>query len=133
MMRKVAIILLLLMNSAAFAQSYPDRDEEVMQKMMQQVQKMEKCMQSIEQEKLKLLEQRSEQFETEMKSLCASGKRNKAQEKAILFGKEMEKDPTMKTMQKCSEIMKGEMPNMPYMDQHKEYSAQHVCDQIGGN
>jgi len=127
-MKISAIILLLLMPIVTFAQNYQGMSEEDMQKMTQQMQKMETCMQNVDQAKLKVLEQRSYQFEAEVKSLCDSGKREEAQAKAISFGKEIAIDPTMQAMRKCNEMMKGMMPKMPFMDQHKDPSSHHVCD-----
>lgn len=127
-MKISAITLLILMPVVIFAQNYQDMSEEEIQKMMQQMQDMGSCMQNVDQAKLKVIEQRSKQFEAEAKSLCANGKREEAQAKAISFGKEIAKDPTMQAMSKCSEMMEGNMPDMPFMDQHKDSSNHHVCD-----
>lgn len=127
-MKILAITLLILMPVVIFAQNYQDMSEEEIQKMMQQMQDMGSCMQNVDQAKLKVIEQRSKQFEAEAKSLCANGKREEAQAKAISFGKEIAKDPTMQAMSKCSEMMEGNMPDMPFMDQHKDSSNHHVCD-----
>ena len=132
-MKISAIILLLLIPIVAFAQNYQDMSEEDMQKMTQQMQKMETCMQNIDQAKLKVLEQRTYQFEAEVRSLCDSGKREEAQAKTISFGKEIANDPTMQAMRKCRKMMKGMLPKMPYMDQHKDSSNRHVCDQVADN
>jgi len=127
-MKISAIILLLLIPIVTFAQNYQGMSEEDMQKMTQQMQKMETCMQNVDQAKLKVLEQRSYQFDAEVRSLCDSGKREEAQAKAISFGKEIANDPTMQAMRKCSEMMEGMMPKMPFMDQQKDFSSHHVCD-----
>ncbi len=129
-MKIAAIILLLLMPTVASAQNYQGMNEGD----MQQMQKMQSCMQEVDQAKLKVIEQRSYQLEAEVKSLCAKGKRDKAQDKAISFGMEMMNDPEMLKMRKCGEMMKGTMPTMPaiptmpYMDQEKDSSSNHVCD-----
>ena len=127
-MKISAIILLLLMPMVTVAQNYQGMNEGEMQKMMQQMQKMQSCMQNVDQAKLKVFEQRSYQMEAEIKSLCASGQRDEAQEKAVSFGTEMAKDPTMQAMRKCGKMMKGMMPKMPFMDQDKDRSSRHVCD-----
>lgn len=121
-------ILLLLIPIVTFAQNYQGMNEGDMQKIRQQMQKMQSCMQNVDQAKLKVLEQRSNQFGAEVKSLCASGKRDEAQKKAISFGKEMANDPSMQAMRKCGEMAKGMMPKMPFMDQDKDLSSYHVCD-----
>jgi len=127
-MKILASILLLLMPMVTVAQNYQGMNEGDMQKMMEQMQEMQSCMQNVDQAKLKVLEQRSYEIEAEVKSLCTSGKRDEAQKKAISFGKEVAKDPTMQAMRKCGEMMKGMTPNMPFMDQDKDYSSHHVCD-----
>ncbi len=121
-------ILLLLIPMIAAAQNYQGMNEEDMQKVMQQMQKMQACMQNVDQDKLKALEQRSKQFETKVKSLCANEKRDEAQKKAISFGMEMAKDPSMQQMRKCGELSKAMMQKMPFMDQDKDYSSHDVCD-----
>jgi len=127
-MKIPVIILLLLMPIVALAQSHQGMNEKDMQKMMQQMQKMKSCMQNIDQTKLKALEQRSSRSEAEVKSLCASGKREEAQAKAISFGKKIASDSIMQAMKKCSEMTKGMMSKAPIMDQHKDRSGHHVCD-----
>ena len=129
---KVSLVLLLLLPATAMAQNYQGMNEQDMQKMMQQMQKMQTCMQDVDQEKLKELEQQSQQVNAELETLCADGKRDEAQAKAISFGKEFANNPTLQTMRKCGELMEGLAPEMPLMnmDQYKDKdrSNQHVCD-----
>jgi hypothetical protein len=132
-MKISAIILLLLMPMVTVAQNYQNMSEEDMQKMMQQAQKMQSCMQNIDQAKLEAIDKRSSEILANIDSLCASGKRDEAQQTAISYGKEMAKDPTMQAMRKCSEMMSGEMmqgmmPKTPLMDLDKDLSSRHVCD-----
>lgn len=129
-MRMAATLLLLLVPMITAAQDYQGMSEEDMEKMMQAMQKMESCMENVDQSKLKILEQRSHEVETEIESLCADGKRDEAQNKALSFGREIAQDPTMKDMRKCGEAMKGMMPKMPFTDQNQDQdrSVRHVCD-----
>ena len=132
-MKISAIVLLLLMPMVTVAQNYQNMSEEDMQKMMQQAQKMQSCMQNIDQAKLEAIDKRSSEILANIDSLCASGKRDEAQQTAISYGKEMAKDPTMQAMRKCSEMMSGEMmqgmmPKTPLMDLDKDLSSRHVCD-----
>ncbi len=134
-MKTSIFLLFLFLPTIAFAQDFQNMNQGDMQKMMEQAQKMQVCIQNIDQEKLQELEQRSEQFGIEIKTLCDSGKRDKAQEKAMSFAKEMAKDPTVLQMGKCGEMMQGAMPDMmadmPFMDQEQdgEQSSMHVCDE----
>ena len=89
-------------------------------------------MEKIDQAELDVLEKKAEQFEVEMKSLCASGKRDAAQEKAMVYMKEIVNSSAVREAKKCGEKMKGMMQGMmsdaPFMNQDKDYSSQHVCD-----
>ncbi|MCG6938486.1 MAG: hypothetical protein LJE83_10000 [Gammaproteobacteria bacterium] len=118
------VILLLLITTAVNAQNYPGMNEADMQKL----QEMQSCMNNIDQEQLKALEQRQNQFDAEVRALCDSGKRDEAQKKAILFEKEMMKNPAVQAVSKCSEITKGMVPEMTFMNQDENSSNQHVCD-----
>ena len=127
-MKISAISLFLLTSTAAVAQNYQGMNEADMQNMMEQMQQMQSCMADVDQDELKALEQRANQFEAEVKSLCNNGKRDEAQQKAFVFAKEIAKDPTIATMRKCGEMAQGTMPPMPFEDQQDDGSEQHVCD-----
>ncbi len=127
-MRIQMIIPFLLLPTLAVAQNYQGMSEQDMQKMMQQAQQMEACMQDIDQAKMRELEQRSYQLDAELKALCSSGKRSEAEAKALAFAQEMEQDTTVQKLKKCGELMQGMLPQMPFMDQPTKESG-HVCDQ----
>ena len=131
-MKKSAIVLLLLMPTTSYAQNPMAMSEADMQKMMQQMQKAQACMEKIDQAELDALGKQANQFEAEMKSLCASDKRDAAQEKAMVYAREVMDRPVVKEARRCGEMMQGAMQgmsqNMPYMGQDKDYSSQHVCD-----
>ena len=127
-MKKLAITLLCLTPITSFAQNPMGMSEGDMQKMMQQMQEAQTCMEKIDQSELEVLEKKAEQFEAEVKSLCASGKRDAAQDKAIVYTKEIVNSSAVKAAKKCGEMMKGMMQDMSFMKQDKDYSSQHVCD-----
>jgi len=131
-MKKLVITLLCLMPITSFAQNPMGMSEADMQKMMQKMQEAQACMEKIDQSELDALEKKSKQFETEMKSLCASGKRDEAQERAMVYMKEIVNSSAVKEAKRCGEMMKGAMQgmmqDMPFMNQDKDYSSKHVCD-----
>ena len=127
-MKKLLIFPLLLTPVVCLAQNYQGMNEEDMQKMMQQMEKMQSCMEKVDTDRLKALEQKSRQMETEIKSLCDSGKRDEAQKKALSFGKEIANDRTMKTIQKCGEMMKDIMPEITFKGLDKDSMDRHICD-----
>ena len=131
-MKKLAIILLCLAPITSYAQNPMGMSEADMDKMMRQMQEAQACMEKIDQAELDALEKKANQFEAEMKSLCASGKRDQAQEKAMVYVKQVVNSSAVKQARKCGEMMKGAMQgmgqSMPFMDEDKDYTSQHVCD-----
>ena len=131
-MKRLAITLLCLIPMSSFAQFNMSMNEADMQNMMQQMQKAQTCMEKINQSELDALEKRANKFEAEMKSLCAAGKRDAAQEKAMVYMKEIVNSSAVQQARKCGEMMKGAMQgmmqDMPFMEEDKDYSRQHVCD-----
>ena len=130
-MKKLLFSVCLLVPAMAMAQQMSEQD---MQKMMANIQEMSACMQNIDQNEIKALEQDSKQFESEVKALCNEGKRDQAQQQAIEFSEKMMKAPALVTMRECTEkmtvSMKGMMPNMDPEEIAKDFSDSHVCDEI---
>jgi hypothetical protein len=134
-MKLFTVICLLLLPAAAMAQQPQGMD---IQKMMEQAQAMQKCMQSVDQAELEKFQQRAMEVNKEIKSLCAAGKRDEAQSLAISFGKEAAQNKAMQEMEKCGEMAKDFMPgmsegmsDMPETHGDIDYSKQHVCDNLG--
>lgn len=128
-MKKFIVTLMFMVPVAAYAQNPMGMSQQDMQKMMQQAQEAQACMEKIDQSGLQGLEERQKQFEEDVKSLCASGKRGAAQDRAMSYVREMTNNPSIKAMKKCGEKMRGMMQNMPFMNQDDEdYSNRHVCD-----
>jgi hypothetical protein len=100
------------------------------------MQEAQACMENIDQSQLDALEKKAKQFEAEMKSLCASGKRGEAQDRAMDYMKEVVGSPVVKEAKRCGEMMKGMMDGMmqgmnqqgSLMTEDKDYTNQHVCD-----
>jgi len=131
-MKIVTVVLVALMPLLVNAQGFPGGggDPQQMQAMMAKAQQMQACMQNIDQSKMKAFQQKGQQMATEIKTLCAAGKRSKALEKAISYGQEMASDPSIQELRKCSEIMEGFVPDMmklaePYLTENSEV---HICD-----
>ena len=98
--------------------------------LMEQAQKAQACMQDIDTSEFDRLEQEGNKIEAEIKDLCASGKRDQAQEQAIAYSKEMMALPAMQKMHECSELMRGMMPNMPFDNFEEEFKNKNICDEI---
>lgn len=128
MMKSLAVCLAALLPLNLMAQTYQGMSEADMKKMMQQAQQMQACMAQIDRAKADALKERSERISKELETLCAQGKRDAAQRKAIAYGKEMADDPTAQIMRRCGDMMKGAMPQMPYTGQARKDGKSHVCD-----
>ena len=130
-MKNTIYFAILLMPILVSAQNIPGVDPQKMQAMMQKAQEMQACMQNVDQTEMKAFQQRLKQTGDEVKGLCTAGKRAKARSKAISFSKEIASSTTMQEMKKCSEIMKGFMPDFSEITQayQDDGSKGHVCDQ----
>ncbi|MGB7933033.1 MAG: hypothetical protein WCH04_12550 [Gammaproteobacteria bacterium] len=130
-MKIPAGVLALLLPVLAIGQNYPGMSGGDTQNMMLQMQKMQACMQSVDQSRLQAFEQQAKRVEAEVKSLCASGKRDEAQQKAVAFSQEFASDPDTRKLMECTKMMSSAMPEMPFMDQANDSgnSVKHVCDQ----
>jgi hypothetical protein len=124
MKKRIALVLLLLPMTAQAQNPYDMGGEEMNRMMMQ----MESCMENIDEARMDALQGRSDQVNAEIRALCAQGKRDKAQQRAVAFGREMAADPTVKQMRRCGEMMQGMLPELDYMTE-EEARAGHVCDQ----
>jgi len=125
---KLSIIAFFVLLPVVTLAQQSSMNEQDMQKMMEQAQKMQACMQGLDQNELKRLEQSSHQMEAEIKALCADGKRQEAENKAMAYAMEISKDPTVTTMRQCGEMMKGVLPQMPFVNQDATSSSKHICD-----
>lgn len=132
-MKRLTVSLLSFLIFDAHAQMPPGMNQAQMQKMMQQMQNMQTCMQKIDKTEMKAFEQRAGTMESEVKALCAQGQRDKAQSVAMAFGMDIAQSPSLQEMKKCSEHMKGFVPKIPAansVDSDNEPSPKHVCDEI---
>lgn len=124
-----ALILFVLYSSLAFSAQPEQMTEEQMQQMMENAQKMQECMAKIDQSAMDALAAKGEKMHAEIKKLCAAGKRDEAQKKAIVYGKEMSSSKEMKAMQQCGEMAKQMMQQMPMGDVENTDQG-HTCDGI---
>lgn len=124
--------LALLPLPPALAQPPPGMNEADMQRMMQQMQKAQACMEQIDQAEMQRMQQRAQQLDTEIEALCAQGKRDEAERTALAFAKEMDASPSVSKMKQCGELMpdmSAMMPMpMPYPQPADQSTGTHICD-----
>ena len=131
-MRKTILALLLLpfVVVVPLATAQNTLNGQDMSKIMEQAQKAQACMQSIDQSKLEEIKKGSEQMETDIRALCDSDKRDEAQEKAIDYSRKMMKSEAMVKMRECTELMRGMLPEMPFDNFEEKMASSNVCDEL---
>lgn len=129
-MKLIMTPMLFLFSSLTLAQNYQGMSEEDMQRMMQQAKKAQACMQNVDQTKLQALGDEAKQVESEIKTLCAEGKRSEAEKRGYSFAREMNTNPDVAEMRKCGQMMRGMMPNMGFVDKASKESGGHICDDM---
>ncbi len=129
-MKTYLTLCFLLIPTILFAANQGGMNQGNMQNMMQVMQQVQQCMAGIDQSKMNELQGRSEKFKKELDGLCAQGKRDKAQKRAMDFGKTMASDPTLQQVRKCGEMAQGALPMKGMVESYdeKEYANKHVCD-----
>lgn len=132
MKRLAAFVTFSALSLGASAQNPAGMSDADMEKMMQGVQAMQECMADVDQAALERFGKEGEQMHAEVKALCAEGKRDAAQARAMAYGKKVANDPTMKVMAECGKKMQGAMPQMqqtPGMPSEEELKNRHICDE----
>lgn len=130
-MKFFATLLTAMLPAVAAAQNVPGMNPEQMQQMMQGMEAMQNCMQNVDQSAMQAFEQRAEQMQAEVKALCAAGKRDEAQQRALAFGMEAAKNPAVQEMKKCGQMMQGMAPQLPRVAQSADSESKntHICDE----
>lgn len=130
-MKRLMCFMMLLTPMFANAGNFPGGSPQDMQAMMQKAQQMQACMQKIDRVKMQAFQQRAQQLGTDIKALCAAGKRSEAVTKAMVFSREMAEDSSMQEMKKCGEMMKGFMPDLTNIAETyvNDDSKGHLCDE----
>ncbi|MDG6773285.1 hypothetical protein QCB45_02990 [Thiomicrorhabdus sp. ZW0627] len=117
----------------ALAENMSSLDNAHMQQMVHQMNKMQQCLQEIDEIELQKNQAHLNQIENELRDLCGAGKREEAQEKALEFSKEMQNSKTFTRIQACSKEMQqqGFMPKFPTLELDEQgKSTGHICDQL---
>jgi len=130
--RSIKLFFLALSFSHHMANAGPTgMSEAQMQQMMKQAEAMQTCMAKVDQSSLKALEVKGKKMQSEIKALCAAGKRDKAMSTAIEYSMQMKNEPALKEMSQCGEMMQEMLPK-PYspIEEGDNGKPTHVCDNI---
>jgi len=142
MMKRLMILLLVCGPGLVFAQQPRNADQAemmrrfqdpaAMQKMAEQAEAAQKCMEGIDQKELDALQKRAEAASKEIERLCAAGKKDEALTRGLALSREMRSNATIKKLRECtkdmSEMMKGMMPTqMPGMNDEPDPTDRDIC------
>ncbi len=125
--RLITFLIFTLLSVSSHAQ-HTGLNQEQMQQLMQQAQQMQACMSRLDQKAMIAMSQRAQMMEAEIKTLCLSGKRDEAFEKAIRFGRTMANDEHIKIARECGEMTRGMLPTIDFPTNKDEAQGQHICD-----
>jgi len=129
---KIAVLLAMaLLPTLAIAQAPGMMGRAEVENYMQVMQEMQACMEKVDRAEMAAFEKRSEEFDAEIDRLCAEGKRDEAQKKAMAYGKELADNPAVQQMKKCSEKAVSMMPKgeQSFMEDF-DFTSHHVCDEF---
>ena len=131
MNKLIKIVLLTSFSMPLMAQGTGgEMTQEQMQKMMEGAKKMQECMSKIDPAVMQRVQEDGKKIAVEIDTLCAAGKRDEAQERAMAHAQSMATSKDMEQMHACGMMAQGMSPNMPMQQGTTEnVAAGHVCDQ----
>lgn len=122
--RVVAVTALLCAGAPVSAQQ--PAPEELAQA-MQHAQALQACLAKVDQDAIEELRRRGEALGEETKALCAAGRRDEAQSRALAAGQSIAESPAMRALGECSEMVRAIVQH-PAIAEAVEGRAGHVCD-----
>ena len=131
-MNRPKAVLLIALLSSGFGPlvAAQGMDQAQMQQMMENAQKMQACMSEVDQSAMQAMAREAQTFQTEIKALCAAGKRKQAMSDAMAYGQRVNASPEMKKMQACSKYMQGMMPDISAIVPNPTANdGSHICDE----
>ena len=130
----IASLTILAAAPVIHAQQAPPITEEQMKAMQEYAQKMQACMSNVD---MQALEARTSALETEIRALCAAGKRDEAQARATAYGAEMAQSAEMKGMRECADLSSPLLQPQPAAGVPDEVAgdvqSMQVCDSLGSD
>ncbi len=118
---------LLLSSLILIAQEMPQMKGQNMEKMMQEMQKMQTCMAKINFNSLATLQEEAERVQKNIDEMCKQGKRNKAQTTAIDFSHKVMNYHAVVQLKQCS---KGTAMEGMMQISEQNFKEHHVCDGV---
>ena len=123
---KTLLFTFFISSSLLFSQEMPQMNEQNIEKMMQEMQKMQMCMAKIDFDSLASLEEKSFTVQKKIEEKCTQGKKDEAEAIALKFVTEIKKLPAIIQMQECGKD--SAMGQMLKLELDKTTDTTHICD-----
>ncbi len=116
--------------TTATAMVHANEHEQMMRNMML----MQRCLsENVDMRSLAEMGAHSEKMTQQIKQLCASGKRQHAQDSALAYAKDMQNNPNVQAMQKCAADIDNSLPSAQVLQKSftiEHLKENHVCDEL---
>ena len=116
---------LLLTVILGLSQDMGQMNQEQMQIMMQEMQKIQECMSKVDIGSLENMQAEAIAIEKEVKQLCQNKQRAQAQDKAVAYAKKVMNMPAILQIKECTK--NSSMASMMNFDIN-DFQTSHVCD-----
>lgn len=90
------------------------QDPAAMKKLQEQAEAASRCMEDIDEKKIRALQTRTEAVAKEIDALCAAGKKDEALKKGLSLSRELQNDESVKKVAACSQQLGETMKDMPW-------------------
>lgn len=124
-------LLIGLSLQTARAENMSPMDTPQMQNMIQQMNKMQQCLQEVDEMELHRYEEKINALEIELRRLCKAGKDAEAQQKAVAFARELNASKIFQQIEACSAEMRhsGFMPPAPLtLENIEQDQGESICN-----
>ena len=108
------------------------QDPAKLQRMMQQAQAMQSCVDQLDQPTIDALRARGEAMTAEVRQLCDKHQRDEAARRALRYAQEISASPAVQSVQQCGDLAQSLLADLPFAapGQSGDGAPAHVCDQF---
>ncbi len=126
-MKWISLLFILLIPASLFAQTLP---QDIEAPDLQQLAAMASCMENIDQSRLQEYQQQSLALAAKLQALCASGKRDQAQQTVLEYHDKLENDPVLKAINTCMDMVENDSADGTDGDTSEPAGDAHICDEF---
>lgn len=107
-------------------------DPRQFERLVARAQAMQSCMARIDPAALERLRARTGEMGTELRAVCAAGRREEAARRAVEFAREMSAEPGVHAVEACGDFARELLAELPFAlpGESGDGVPAHVCDQL---